>query len=767
MTTTCDMLLFKLIERQGARGWRSILENARHMMGLFTRVLLCVFGRLTKGDCLAVYSMSRSIRLLYKKSGPLFTGMYLKQVSFLVMWYVGGEKGKTPVHKTAVSTTRSGIPRIIPPYYRKKLRMNDPVVIQIVLSLCTLSRLIMVLPKGGLRFNPLTVQDNSFDLHPVTSAMCDALQDASATMLAMYAPEFCQMPLKLGFDFKPMFSSSPCTILNPIKDSYVKGLSHVKDLSLTVFHVLPLEALNLIVWLDPEYYGRLGGMLFSDRDVYVDSLKGTNVPRDTTGEIAFCEFLLYLQRLATKLWKPECEPALGLGRLGRKLEGSGKVRIFAMPNPILQTLLRPLHDWVMSILRTLPMDGTFDQPAPLARLKGKRELFSFDLKSATDLLPAALSESLLYGLFGEELSQTWGDLMQTTVFRGPDRVAQNKSPRLFKFTRGQPLGYYSSWPVFTLTHHMLVWVCAWEVYPGKVFTDYAILGDDIVIADRRVAEEYEERMVACQAVISREKSLTSSKGACEFAKKFIINNHLKDRRDVSPLSLPLIRMTYGYVSPFVFKTLGCSVRATFRLRGGGYRVFSKVQGNRVVFGSLSRKWKRHWIALHSPSGLCALPIELLLGFPDKGILNCYEMGMVRRFLVERVCPKDIREDVFQTLRQFWEGDDLGYLDGILASYVKLHLEYLKWYATIICDHTCTLGTIMDPPVAPTGLDRPREDIILRYGLLFRAWDFVRTHKAPLVLCEPKQRVNRDFIYSWDSSPVDRELVMSRLKLRSQ
>ena len=49
------------------------------------------------------------------------------------------------------------------------------------------------------------------------------------------------------------------------------------------------------------------------------------------------------------------------------------------------------------------------------------------------------------------------------------------------FTKGQPLGFFSSWPLFTLTHHMLVWIAAERVYGTTKLCDYAILGD----GDRR------------------------------------------------------------------------------------------------------------------------------------------------------------------------------------------------------------------------------------------------------------------------------------------
>ncbi|KAI4297979.1 hypothetical protein L6164_037887 [Bauhinia variegata] len=44
------------------------------------------------------------------------------------------------------------------------------------------------------------------------------------------------------------------------------------------------------------------------------------------------------------------------GRLGCSIEGGGKRRIFAIFNYVNQRLLRPVHDWLMQVLRRLPMD---------------------------------------------------------------------------------------------------------------------------------------------------------------------------------------------------------------------------------------------------------------------------------------------------------------------------------------------------------------------------------------------------------------------------
>jgi len=57
------------------------------------------------------------------------------------------------------------------------------------------------------------------------------------------------------------------------------------------------------------------------------------------------------------------------------------------------------------------------------------------------------------------------------------------------YAAGQPMGAYSSWCAMALTHHLIVRVAALRAgFPH--FTSYALLGDDIVIADAAVAQQY-------------------------------------------------------------------------------------------------------------------------------------------------------------------------------------------------------------------------------------------------------------------------------------
>lgn len=64
---------------------------------------------------------------------------------------------------------------------------------------------------------------------------------------------------------------------------------------------------------------------------------------------------------------------------------------------------------------------------------------------------------------------------------------------------------------------------------------YAILGDDVVIADTQVAKSYEGLLGLLGVTICYQKSMISETGACEFAKRFRVK---EGRVDLSPISGP-------------------------------------------------------------------------------------------------------------------------------------------------------------------------------------------------------------------------------------
>ena len=95
--------------------------------------------------------------------------------------------------------------------------------------------------------------------------------------------------------------------------------------------------------------------------------------------------------------------ARGLAKLGFKEEAAGKVRVFAMVDPFTQWVMRPIHLAIFTILRGIPMDGTFNQTAPVERLKTldpkNRWFYSIDLSSATDRLPIKMQVPVMENVF--------------------------------------------------------------------------------------------------------------------------------------------------------------------------------------------------------------------------------------------------------------------------------------------------------------------------------------------------------------------------------
>lgn len=114
----------------------------------------------------------------------------------------------------------------------------------------------------------------------------------------------------------------------------------------------------------------------------------------------------HLPGLVNKEFQKEGNPKFG--SLQTKEEAAGKIRVFAMVDVWTQSLLRPLHDYLFSILKSLPNDGTFDQQASVNRCFEKSKAsgcsFGYDLSAATDRLPLALQIAVLTPLIGEKLS---------------------------------------------------------------------------------------------------------------------------------------------------------------------------------------------------------------------------------------------------------------------------------------------------------------------------------------------------------------------------
>lgn len=75
-----------------------------------------------------------------------------------------------------------------------------------------------------------------------------------------------------------------------------------------------------------------------------------------------------------------------------------------------------------------------------------------------------------------------------------------------------------------------MWWAAEQVHPGVYFDRYAVLGDDVVIADEEVAKVYEQGFKELGLSISYEKSLIS-------ALPSLLKDFGSAKKDVSPVSI--------------------------------------------------------------------------------------------------------------------------------------------------------------------------------------------------------------------------------------
>jgi hypothetical protein len=247
-------------------------------------------------------------------------------------------------------------------------------------------------------------------------------------------------------------------------------------------------------------------------------------------------------------WAPYPSGETFLGRLGFKIEPAGKIRVFAMVDAWTQWVMAPLHDWVFSILRKLPQDGTFDQMAPIRRLQlkyasspKKKTFASLDLSAATDRLPISLQRILLKILLSgvvtdsDQFSKNWQDLLVKRAYQvAPSRHLLQKAdldfvlrdPHAVYYAVGQPMGALSSWALLALTHHALVQYAFYKAYGKKEwYEEYGVLGDDGVIVDGKVISEYRRvlQVIGVQAGLAK-SIIAKSKFVIEFAKKFFVDS---------------------------------------------------------------------------------------------------------------------------------------------------------------------------------------------------------------------------------------------------
>lgn len=200
-----------------------------------------------------------------------------------------------------------------------------------------------------------------------------------------------------------------------------------------------------------------------------------------------------------------------LGKISYLQEGGCKARVICLPSTWVQAYYKPLQDELLRRIAVLEDPGmqkkmlgfscVLDQNRGAYALqqwmREGRKLHSYDLSSATDRFPLKYQLGYLKACgLGD-----WTDPVQEVSQGVYHHVRDDKE---WRYSVGQPMGLNFSFPLFHLSHQALLESLAKvaKSSPGA----YAVLGDDVIIADDNLALNYQATISKMGVEISKEKS---------------------------------------------------------------------------------------------------------------------------------------------------------------------------------------------------------------------------------------------------------------------
>lgn len=239
-------------------------------------------------------------------------------------------------------------------------------------------------------------------------------------------------------------------------------------------------------------------------------------------------YVTWLERIAAqsvqlRRYGPS-RPRRCLQRFGYVADRGGKMRGVTSVNYHLQNALVPIQRALMSMLRRLSPDATYDEDLALHRIRGwtaeGKSCSSYDLPDATTQFPKEVSAFIVSRLLGREVAKAWFDVVSVPAFF-PGIGTRS-------YCRGLSMGLYSVWPVFALCHHAVVQGAA-SLVGLAPFSHYAIRGDDVCITDTRLCAPYERFWRGLGQAPSPEKSLKAADvgpGVASFAKRTFVRGRV-------------------------------------------------------------------------------------------------------------------------------------------------------------------------------------------------------------------------------------------------
>jgi hypothetical protein len=487
--------------------------------------------------CLRLFS-------LWKRLGNENFVSYLKVCLYALNSYIGGKPLDNTKDQGVCIKLSNGLPFVIPPHFRRLIRLGNVHYIHITSSLFysykglgmdykepDLSS-IMATPYEGIEQTPAYIEfsalisrqiaNRASNLKPISSYSCNELPGLSA-----------------GSAIVPSLGGKRCDWFN-LKNTYPEIYSAIDTFTKEIEHIKFRADFFSLPWM------MLNKLILDNKE---------EQPENTNKQI---------------------------GRLCVKHEAAGKVRVFAIGDYWSQWALMPLHQYIFDLLRKFPGDATFDQDGKLEefmKMNLHSTFWSFDLKSATDLIPKELYIPVISGLIGETGALAWAKILDRpyAIPKGVTEVEGAIDGQWVRYTRGQPMGLLSSWAALALLHHSLV-LYAYHRATGRVHIPknyYLVLGDDIAFANEELANEYLNVCKDFGIKISIPKSFSATT-IINFASRIINNKGV----DLSPISLKEVIQA---------KTLDRKAELAYRLQRRGFLDMGLNNLFRAFF--VSRTWK--------------------------------------------------------------------------------------------------------------------------------------------------------------------------------
>lgn len=704
--TRTYFIMRKSYRKQSGFCWQPTRNIGFTLGAALRRVVSLREGGPTTNWCRTALYFGRYVGALQRSQGWRGVVIRLKAMATLLQQCAGGHMLEDPRQLgCAISRSRNGIPRVIPVEHRKRILSGDRWTVRIWISFFWLYRVIDI--PGKIKLGSITrpFEVNYLIIMewvrwlvqflPVFLEVIGRAQDAqvvrtkSRSRLSKSETSSLLRLLGKPLDFVERLTALylPSTESSVKKDTPRKEwrllmkpiLTELQPRLLTILNSGPNSAKGLDESPGPSTRTSIGSILtdaklwMDDSAGIADALRGLwpqaaafsttllaqarAVYEQLESFGAAGEYAVFFRKDSSGSWTSDPLPGFsvpwGLGKLGFVPEPAGKIRVVAMVDSLTQMLLRPLHDAVFGILRKIPQDGTFDQLHPahlLAKALGRPgAVWSYDLSAATDRFPVSLQQGLLGLLIGPKVALQWRRLLTFREFIVPRRISDKQrvprgTPRVVSYGAGQPMGAYTSWAVFALSHHFLVQFAAFQAGKGlKWYTLYALLGDDVVIGDRDVAKAYLLLLRAIGVEVGLAKSLISEAGVFEFAKRTFRISDEGLLVDISGVSLDAIgaAVTDSSVMEALLvhanaRSAREGLRISARILGYGFRTRSAL-GNQIEL--MNSRLKGLAVLLTRPSSLWGLTFKdwlLQTTVEVPGILEQSRLGVLMDAVRQRL-----------------------------------------------------------------------------------------------------------------------------------